>query len=55
VFSLIVILSISLLHILLFSNPRFNFIVEPFVIFLGVVGLNTLISRKGLKPQREDV
>jgi len=43
IFSAVTIFSLTLLHIIFFSIPRYNFITEPFLIFLAVAGLSEIV------------
>lgn len=42
------ILVLTLVHIPLFSMPRFNVVVEPFLIILAILALNSILSRVSL-------
>lgn len=54
IFSAILIGSITLLHLIFYSIPRYNFVVEPFVIFLAILGLRDLFFRKYLTTESTD-
>ena len=45
IFSAVVIISITLVHLVFYSIPRYNYVVEPFLIFLGVLGLKEFFLR----------
>lgn len=50
IFSTIVIFSITILHVVFYSITRYNFVVEPFLIFLAVIGLKYLL----VKPLKKE-
>ncbi len=44
VFSAITIISLTILHFIFYSIPRYNFVAEPFLIFLAAAGLGKIID-----------
>ena len=45
IFSILMILSVTLLHFIFYSIPRYNFAVEPFLIFLAVLGMKEINNK----------
>lgn len=46
VFSALVIFLLTLLHFIFYSIPRYNFVIEPFLIFLAIIGIKEISNKK---------
>jgi hypothetical protein len=45
VFSLLIMIALTLMHFVFYSNPRYNFAAEPFLFFLAVIGLKYFFEK----------
>jgi len=53
VFSGLILLTITLIHFIFYSIPRYNFAVEPFLIFLAAIGLQKIYHRLKTKSSAD--
>jgi hypothetical protein len=52
IFSSLVIITLTVIHFIFYSIPRYNFAAEPFLIFLAIIGLKNLLD-KTFSKERE--